>query len=235
MRRRRRDLDVDQLAQILGGEQAERDLRRYYGVGLGPDQLPPFEGGRFELLDGGGDRDEVSDRFTTSDLLAVELLSVQVPPRVILDLLEGELGEQATELLRQIPVSLPLWSDDAEGLIKKDGPTDSLWRLLDHEDGVGWVTAGKLLARKRPALIPVYDGVVRCALGWPKDFWTALRVALRHNNGQLRAEIERLMMRAKVPSEVTPLRGLDVAVWMRHRSSHTGYQCVGLSESARRM
>lgn len=229
MRRRRRDLDVDQLTHLLGGEQAERDLRRYYGVGLGPDQSPPFEGCRFELLSGGGDRAEVGDRFTASDLLAVKLLSVEVPPWVILDLLEGALGEKATELLRKIPVSLPLWSEDAEDLIKKGGPADSLWRLLDHEDGVGWVTAGKLLARKRPALIPVYDGVVRCALGWPKDFWTALRDALRQNNSQLRGEIEHLMMRSEVPSAVTPLRGLDVAVWMHHRSSHTGYRCVGLT------
>lgn len=181
MRTRRRELDVDQLARLLGGDQAERDLRRYYGVGLTPTsgQLPAFEGGRFESLDGGGDRVDVCDRFTASDLLAVELLSVEVTPRVILDLLEGALGEKATELLREIPTSLPLWSEDAEGLIKKGGPADSLWRLLDHEDGVGWVTAGKLLARKRPALIPVYNGVVRCALGWPKDFWTALRDALR--------------------------------------------------------
>jgi Family of unknown function (DUF6308) len=64
-------------------------------VGLGRDELPAFEGGRFEILDGGGDRPEVRDRFTASDLLAVELLSVHVPARVILDLLEGALGEKA--------------------------------------------------------------------------------------------------------------------------------------------
>jgi hypothetical protein len=224
----RQDLDVDQLSQLLRGEQAERDLRRYFGVGLGQDELA-FEGGRFEILDGGGDRPEARDRFTASDLLAVELVSVQVPARVILDLLEGALGEKAARLLRAIPASVPLWSDEAEHLIRKDGPANSLWRLLDHEDGVGWVTAGKLLARKRPALIPVYDGIVRCAMGWPKDFWTALRHALRQNDGQLRADVERLLKHADVPSAVTPLRGLDVAIWMHHRSSHTGYQCVGLT------
>jgi hypothetical protein len=229
MRRRRQELDVDQLSRLLRDEQAERDLRRYFGVGLEQHELPPFEGGRFESLDGGGDRPEVRDRFTASDLLAVGLLSVQLPPRAVLDLLEGALGEKAAEFLSQIPASIPLWSDDAEPLIKEGGPADSLWRLLDHEDGVGWVTAGKLLARKRPALIPVYDGVVRCAMGWPKDFWAALRAALRQNNGQLLAEIDDLMKRAEVPSAITPLRGLDVAVWMHHRSSHTGYRCVGLA------
>jgi len=34
--------------------------------------------------------------------------------------------------------------------------------------------AGKLLARKRPSLIPVYDEIVRCAFGWPENIWTAL-------------------------------------------------------------
>jgi hypothetical protein len=229
MRRRRRpDLDVDQLSLLLDGEQANRDLRRYYGVGLGKRELPPFAGGRFEFLGGGGDRPETCDEFTASDLLAVQLLSVQVPPRVALDLLEGGLGEEAAEFLGQIPTSVRLWDDAAEHLIKKGGPVDSVWRLLDHQDGVGWVTAGKLLARKRPSLIPVYDGVVRCALGWPKDFWQALRDALRQDNGWFRAAVEDRMKLAGIPPAITPLRGLDVVLWMHHRSSHTGYQCSGL-------
>jgi Family of unknown function (DUF6308) len=168
------------------------------------------------------------DEFTASDLLAVQLLSVQVPSRVALDLLEGGLGEEAAEFLRQIPTSVRLWDDAAEHLIKKGGPVDSVWRLLDHQDGVGWVTAGKLLARKRPSLIPVYDGVVRCALGWPKDFWQALRDTLRQDNGWFRAAVEDRMKLAGIPPAITPLRGLDVVLWMHHRSSHTGYQCSGL-------
>jgi Family of unknown function (DUF6308) len=229
MRTRRQELDVDRVSQLLRSEQAEGDLRRYFGVGLRQGELPAFEGGQFETLGGGGDRPEVRDRFTASDLLAVELLSVHVPPRVILDLLEGALGITAAAFLREIPASVPLWSDEAERLIGKGGPADALWRLLDHEDGVGWVTAGKLLARKRPALIPIYDGVVRCAMGWPKGFWAALRHALRQDSGQLRTDIEQLLKRAEVPSAVTPLRGLDVAIWMHHRSSHSGYQCAGLT------
>ena len=42
---------------------------------------------------------------------------------------------------------------------------------------MGWVTAGKLLARKRPRLIPVYDRVVRCALGRPAKPWRWLNDA----------------------------------------------------------
>jgi hypothetical protein len=81
-RTRRRDLDVAQLTRILEDDQACRDLQHYFGVGPGKGELPPSTGGRFELLDGGGDRAEVCNRFTASDIVALGLLSVQLPARV---------------------------------------------------------------------------------------------------------------------------------------------------------
>jgi Family of unknown function (DUF6308) len=98
-RRRCQDLDVVRLTEILEDDQACRDLRLYFGVGLGRRKLPPFTGGRFELLDGGGDRPDTCNRFTASDILAIGMLSVQLPPLVTLDLLEGALGEEATGFL----------------------------------------------------------------------------------------------------------------------------------------
>jgi hypothetical protein len=157
------------------------------------------------------------------------MLSVQLPPLVALDLLDGALGDEAASFLEQIPTSLSLWDNEAEELIRDGGPADSVWRLLESQDGVGWVTAGKLLARKRPSLIPVYDDVVRCAFGRPKEIWKALRDALRQDDGNFRAVLDDLSKRAGIPAEITPLRALDVALWMRHRSHHTGYGCVGLS------
>ncbi len=228
-RRRRLGMDVARLTSILEDDQASRDLQRYFGVDLGPGELPPFTGGRFELLDGGGDRAGIRNRFTASDILSVEMLSVQVPPLVALDLLEGALGDEAAAFLGQIPVSVPLWDNDAAELIKDPGPADSLWRLLESQDGVGWVTAGKLLARKRPSLIPVYDDIVRCAFGRPKEIWKALHDALRQDDSSLRAVLEDLIKRAGIPAEITLLRTLDVALWMRHRPYHTGHRCFGLT------
>jgi Family of unknown function (DUF6308) len=228
-RSRRQDLDVAGLTRILEEDQTCRDLRLYFGVGLGRRELPPFTGGRFERLDGGGDRADASNRFTASDILSIQMLSVQLPPLVALDLLDGALGEEAEAFLEEIPTSVPLWDNDAEALIKDGGPADSIWRLLEAQDGVGWVTAGKLLARKRPSLIPVYDDVVRCAFDRPKEIWKALRDALRQDDGSFRAVLEDLCKRAGIPSEITPLRALDVALWMRHRSHHTGHGCVGLT------
>ena len=131
--------------------------------------------------------------------------------------------------LEQIPTSVPLWDNEAQELIGDGGPADSVWRLLESQDGVGWVTAGKLLARKRPSLIPVYDDVVRCAFDRPKEIWKALRDALRQDDGCFRAVLEDLIKRAGIPAEITPLRALDVALWMRHWPHHTGYGCVGLT------
>ena len=146
-----------------------------------------------------------------------------------LDLLEGTLGDEAAAFLEQIPASVNLWDEEAEDLIEKGGPADGLWRLLEKQDGAGWVTAGKLLARKRPALIPVYDNVVRVAFGWPQNVWAALRNALRQDHGSFQAALNDARQRAELSCRVTPLRVLDVAIWMRHRSLHTGYRCNGLN------
>jgi hypothetical protein len=148
---------------------------------------------------------------------------------VALGLVEAALGEEAAVLLGQIPSSVPLWDESAANLIEDGGPADGVWRLLESQCGVGWVTAGKLLARKRPALIPVYDDVVRCAFGQPQNIWKALHEALRQDDGIFRTTLEDLIKRAGIPVKVTPLRVLDVTLWMRHRSHHTGHRCAGLT------
>lgn len=100
------------------------DLRRYFGVGLPARQVPPFTGGWFERVVRGGNRDDVADRVTSDDLIAVETLSVQVPPRVALDLLHGELGEQLVALLVRIPLAMELADPDAaEHVARNPRPT----------------------------------------------------------------------------------------------------------------
>jgi hypothetical protein len=61
--------------------------------------------------------------------VALGLLSVELPARVALDLLEDALGEETAALLEQIPASVNLWDADAGKLIEKGGPADTLWRL----------------------------------------------------------------------------------------------------------
>ncbi|MFF0190827.1 DUF6308 family protein [Streptomyces sp. NPDC005244] len=204
------------LRVLLGAEGVVDDLRRHFGIGLPPGQAP-FTGSRFEHLAGGGDRWEVADRFTAEDLVAVQTLSVTVPAPVALDILEGPLGARLSHLLHAIPKDTDMVDAGAE-VVADGSPADQAWHLLRDQSDVGWVIAGKLLARKRPRLLPVYDRVVRCAVGRPPSFWLALRTALREDDAALHRQLLELREVAGVPGTVSALRVCDVAVWMGHRA-----------------
>ncbi|MFJ7990451.1 DUF6308 family protein [Streptomyces sp. NPDC096351] len=209
-----------QVQAFLSAERAVDDLRRYFGVGLPPGDVA-FTGSRFEHLAGGGDLPSVADRITAEDLLAVQTLSVTIPAPVALDILEGPLGTRLSGLLRAIPGDLDM-VDAGVQVLDGGSPADQAWHLLTEQPDVGWVIAGKILARKRPRLIPVYDRVVRCALGRPPSFWAALRTALREDNGCLHRQLLALRQASHLPESVSALRVCDVAVWMGHRAlQHT--------------
>ena len=204
------------LRVLLGTERVVGDLRRYFGIDLPPGGTP-FTGSRFEHLAGGGGRPEVADRITAEDLIAVQTLSVTVPAPVALDILEGRLGTRLSGLLQAIPRDIDMV--DADAVVVADGsPADRAWSLLCEQHGVNWVIAGKVLARKRPRLLPVYDRVVRCAVGRPPSFWLALHAALREDDAALHRQLLELRQAAGLPETVGALRVCDVAVWMNHRA-----------------
>ncbi|WP_449346001.1 DUF6308 family protein [Streptomyces xanthochromogenes] len=206
---------------LLSAERVVDDLRSYFGIGL-PPGVAAFTGSWFEHLAGGGDRPEVADRFAAEDLVAVQTLSVTVPAPVAVDILEGRLGARLSGLLHAIPRDIDMV--DADALVVADGsPADQAWSLLCEQKGVNWVIAGKVLARKRPRLLPVYDRVVRCAVGRPPSFWLALHAALREDDGALYRQLLELRQAAGLPETVGALRVCDVAVWMNHRA--LGHAC----------
>lgn len=206
---------VERLRAFVADPQAVVDLRRYFGIGL-PSGIAAFTGSRFEHLAGGGDRPEVADRFTAEDLVAVQTLSVTVPASVALDLLESRLGARLSGLLQAIPWDIDMVDAEAD-ILAEGSPADQAWHLLCAQHGVNWVIAGKLLARKRPRLLPVYDKVVRCALGRPRpSFWLALHAALREDDAALHRRLLELRQAAGLPETVSALRVCDVAVWMNH-------------------
>jgi hypothetical protein len=147
------------------------------------------------------------------DIVAVSLLGVNIPPQVSLELLDPP-DHTVSELLRKIPVKKDLWEVE-ESTIARGSDADKLWNHLDGIVGVGWVTAGKLMARKRPQLIPVFDRVVRDAL-MPRrsnTFWVSLRREL-NKDGRLVGRLGELKSEASLGRQVPLLRVLDVAVWM---------------------
>jgi Family of unknown function (DUF6308) len=221
----RRSKSIEELLRILRDPRSVPDLRTYFNLDR-PDDLPQYTGARFDTLDDGGARDGVRDTITPYDLLAVACLEVIVPTPVGLDLVGGQLGQEIGALLREIPANVALGEVDADQHVKHGSPADQAWSLLEAETDVGWVTAGKVMARKRPHLIPVWDRVVKCAFGRPKDAWLWLDGRLQ--DGRLREELDQLRQAAQLPDLVSRLRVLDVVLWMRHRPEHLRTGCPGL-------
>lgn len=221
-------LSTLQILELVAADAAVGALRTYFGVERPEGELPSYTGGRFEFLDGGGDLAEVEDRITPGDLIAVQMLSVRVPRDVALDLLEGPLGRAIAALLADVSTEVELGTAEAAALLAPGGAADRAWRMLKDQDDMGWVTAGKLLARKRPKVIPVYDRVVRCALsthGLP-SFWLWLNDRFGEAGGALPALLRDVRGRAGVPDAVSPARVLDAVVWMRHQASHREVRCL---------
>jgi hypothetical protein len=172
-----------------------------------------FAADTFNIL--GGNR-ELS--IELDDLLALTTLDVYVTPPTMRRLLfDAELRTEIFQFLGNIPTDVDLWKDEAE--VGEGSPSQELWTLLEGLPGVGWVTAGKLLARKRPRLIPIYDEIVRNFYQLDTDFWTTLQASLLESD--LLKRIEELRpLRLQSPvlkRSVSTLRLLDVAIWTRNR------------------
>jgi len=202
--------DLNHLPPELSGEDMPHAVRLVRGY-FDPVALwPHFGGAHFERLDGGGDRQEVRNQITGSDIVAVGLLSVDIPKDAVQDL-KGASAE-ISRLLKDIPYDVDLADADVS-LISPDSSAWELWELLVGVNGVGWVTANKLLARKRPRLLPVYDNVVRDFLGEPDGYWGELRTALQRDDRALYKRLLDIRDRADVGDDISPLRVFDVICW----------------------
>jgi len=188
------------------------NLERYF---LGVGGLP-FNGRHFERFSAMGD----PNRFVATDVLAVEALSVGVPPDSAARLISTE-AEDFNVLLRHIPVDKNLW-EVPWYVLADNGPAAKLHARMQDLDGVGWVTAGKLLAAKRPRLIPILDDLVKKVLEPPRNrFWSTMREQLSDENR--REQINQVVSFAL--GDVTFLRRIDVAVWMHGWSQqHREYE-----------
>jgi hypothetical protein len=131
-------------------------------------------------------------------------------------------------LLSEIPTDVELGTDWAKDLVADGKHADQAWHLLDRQPEVGYMIAGKLMARKRPHLIPVYDQVIACLFGNPDHVWLRLHHRLAVDGGTLRDELAALRTRAKIPATVSLLRVLEVALWMSHHNQHRLRACPDL-------
>jgi len=212
-------MGIDIPARLRDEDFATCLVKRY----LAPDPATGrarYSGAYFERIGGGGDRPEVAYQFTAEDLLAVSMLSVRVDGYHALHILDYQAPE-LSNLLSQIPPDISLQDPEAEALIAEDGPAWKLWDAIcdieprpeDHR--IGPVAAGKLLARKRPHLIPVYDSRIKKVLKRPRtdnSWWHDLRDQLI-DDGKLGPELESVRHRADA-GHMSLLRVFDVMCWM---------------------
>jgi len=186
-------------------------LRKYYmerpGTPLGAD----YTGARFDVWDSTGTRNADADRFTADDLVAVSFLSVAVPSKAAWELLQGRPAD-FNALLAEVPDQDLADVDPRD--INEVWPAWRLWEELRQLRGVDWVIAGKLLARKRPRLIPIYDRVVKTVTGGDRNYWVPVCKAFQADDQALRRRLLRLHEEAGLPAAVPGLRVFDVIAWM---------------------
>ena len=159
--------------------------------------------------------------FTSWDILAVEALSVSVRTETAKWLLEP--NEIRDGLLAESRLSLgsgqgSLWTCD-EKLLNSGGALSDLYALMREKDGLGYVTASKLLATKFPAVVPIRDSQVENLLDLrkSKEWWSPIR-HLFISPDQSLANYLRGFNVPKEVGTVTSLRRLDVILWMEAKA-----------------
>ncbi len=170
-----------------------------------------------------GDPNEI----TADDLLAVEFLGVAVPPRA------------ARAVLGPHRARIRLWLEaagedrDLAGspgrALHEDEALVALWRLLTGHRDVGPVIASKILARKRPRLVPIVDRKVCDLVGVHDHYWLAWG-ELFERHPHLDRRLQELRRASGAGPHVSTLRVLDVALWM-----HATHDVVGDLVTRRRL
>ena len=167
--------------------------------------------------------------ITGDDLVAVTMLSIEIKtktkngisPASAIHIEERQPAINA--LLTQLPVHAKLHEltgDEAVALLlHKDSPAWRLWDLvLDALHGQGtdkWVAAYKLLARKRPHLLPIRDNDTWTALGRPstrRSIWWELWWDALSGNPAIIDRLKELREEA-VATHLSLLRVADIVVW----------------------
>ncbi|WP_404289856.1 DUF6308 family protein [Glutamicibacter arilaitensis] len=209
--------------QSIKHEDAVLDLKNYFEIKA--NGRPLYTGSRFETIAGGGDQNE-PNRITAEDLIAVSMLSVYVPGQAALGIL-GSYSEQLGKQLTRIPIDLrfeELTEGEFQKFLAEDSPADKLWNILrQHGDrwGVGQTTASKILARKRPHLIPIFDSVIaeRVKIPGSGTQWTRWWSAFHEDpvqGGELVEKLKSIREAAGQP-HLSLLRVLDIVLWKSGR------------------
>lgn len=149
------------------------------------------------------------DRFVGDDLLACAFLDTPIEGLGVEALLVGD--PTFDSLLRAVNHETSIWDTDTARVRETLDRAGELREQLTNVATIGWTRAHKLMARKRPAIHPVYDSVV--------SRWFFDVDGIRYGLHQLVAagqSPQRELDDALRPNgvELDTLRLLDIAVWM---------------------
>ncbi len=163
------------------------------------------------------------NHFTSDDVVAVSMLSVNLPAPVSRWVLGAGVAELAA-ILDQIDPSLRI--EDAEADLLEGSPTYQLWERIRRPQkpwGMGETKTSKLLATKRPNLFPVFDRHVAKALGLSKfEYWKPWQEFMRSSEGRRCSQLVIEMAGELGIEGVSVLRLFDVIVWIRQH----GYRYI---------
>ena len=199
--------DLNELAALYSAKIRDLLIRQDIGELLRDYLNPegPYAATTFDDL-----RGNATGAFGAEDFLALGFLDTPLKAATYRQF-SGR-AEAINDLLAKIDDKRPLWELDDSTY----AAADSLWRALLELDGVGVTRASKLMARKRPRLIPILDRRVREFFdGRTEEFWWPLALALREED--LRRGLVEL--RSEVGAgTLSELRILDIAIWMGERN-----------------
>lgn len=174
-----------------------------------------YSGSFFERLGGGGDRSEVANQIAADDIVALSMLAVPVKQGWVARLLlEGPTAGKVNDLLAQIPTSLSIAETAGRKALADNQPAAELWSVVSGLKYFGRVRTSKVLARKRPHLIPIYDSVVRSQFGAQgvSDQWQGICALFEQPDFSVHLEL--LRDTSGIGEDISLLRVLDVVVWM---------------------
>jgi hypothetical protein len=214
-------LQIEKVRSWLSGE------HRQCAVWLVSDYYARFRGARFDALAGGGPVDTI----TRGDLDAARALSIGFPQAFVHDVLHGDAGERIKGMLSHIPSDIALEDLSYPQFEELLGPESFAWKVWDDlaatlgEAGARapLVGASKLLAAKRPLLVPLEDSYVRRALGSRRrDIWETIFRTVK--DAQVRDDLMWVRRELHVSENniITVHRLLDVIAW-RKQQGHCWY------------
>lgn len=223
-----------------------RDYLTHYFSWREAGAVPRFTGALFNDL-GSDDSQSSANAITSDDIVAVSTLSVHIRNVHALQLL-GEVfspgAETATASLRgrgripsalDVPVDvtqvrrlfaeLPTDLDLADATDSHMETAELLWKEVRRKH-MGPTRVSKLLARKRPRLLPIIDSAVCEQLGHKNrtDFYESLRTVLQDEELDLPSQLAEIRRQAVKESggdkrirRLSDLRVFDIVLWMAEK------------------